>query len=102
MRNTALIIVSLTLAACATQSEITGFGDETFSSAEMTGFEKADARFRYADAHIGYDESGCARYQGVASNGRVRSELLRDEANRPICDSRRVDAFTSRWLLDSR
>lgn len=104
MTKTVLIIsVSFGLAACATQQgELAGLSDENLSSAELAAFERSDARLKYAEAQIAYNASGCAVYRGIASNGLPRRELLRDAFNRPICDSRRVDDFISRWLLDSR
>ena len=103
MRKMSLIAVSLSLAACVTQQDkVASLDAEHFSTAEMSAFERADARLKYASAHIAYDGSGCAVYRGIASNGLPRREVLRDASNRPICDSTRADDFISRWLLDSR
>jgi hypothetical protein len=103
MKNVGAILVSFALTACAAQEGgIRSANSVSFSGVEMAAFEKANARLNYAYPYIGYDGSGCARYIGQASNGRVRSELLRNASNQPLCDSRRVDAFTSRWLLDDR
>ncbi len=103
MRATGLIITSFVLAGCATQQDgVRSVSNEAASVAEATSFEQANARLKYAAAHIAYNASGCAVYRGIASNGRPRQEVLRDASNRPICDYRRVDDFISRWLLDSR
>jgi len=102
MRKTALILGSLALAACAQQQGgVQSYGDNALAQAESLAFQQVDARLQYADAHIGYDGSGCSLYRGIASNGLVRHEMLRQPSGRPICDSRRVDEFFTRWLTDS-
>ncbi|WP_338501153.1 hypothetical protein V6R86_00595 [Sphingomonas kaistensis] len=103
MRKFGVLILSCALAACAThQNGIRSSNAVAFSDAEMAAFELTNARLNYAYPTIVYDGSGCARYVGQASNGRVRSELLRNASNQPLCDNLRVDAFTSQWLLDDR
>lgn len=64
------------------------YGNDALPSAEVTAFQRVDARLRYRDARIEHDARGCAVYQGTASNGRVRREPLRGPNNRPICARR--------------
>ncbi|SEN75725.1 hypothetical protein SAMN05192583_3482 [Sphingomonas gellani] len=64
------------------------YGNDALPSAEVTAFQKTDARLRYRNARIERDARGCAVYQGTASDGRVRREALRNQAGRPICSPR--------------
>jgi hypothetical protein len=97
MKRTVPIIVALALSACAQkQGEIRSYGNDmlpaaqpygndALPSAEVTAFQKVDARLKYGNARIEHDANGCAVYQGTASDGQVRQELLRDASNQAIC-----------------
>jgi hypothetical protein len=60
------------------------YGNDVLPSAEMTAFHQTDARLRYRDARIEYDDRNCAVYQGKTRDGRVRREPLLG-AGKPIC-----------------
>lgn len=67
---------------------VRSYGNDALPSAEVTAFQRADARLHYRNARIEYDAQGCAGYQGTTSNGRVRREPLRGPNGRPICARR--------------
>lgn len=64
------------------------YGNDALPSAEVTAFQKVDARLHYRDARIDYDAKECAVYQGVGPDGRVHREPLMDASRRPICTRR--------------
>lgn len=100
MKKTVPIVVALALSACAQKQDgvrssgndmlpaAQPYGNDALPSAEVTAFQKADARLKYGNARIERDANGCAVYQGTASDGQVRQELLRDASNQPICTRR--------------
>ncbi len=61
------------------------YGNDALPSAEVTAFQKIDARLGYRNARIEHDARGCAVYQGTARNGRMRSEPLLSPNGQPIC-----------------
>lgn len=97
MKLTLPFVAALALSACAqNQGEVRSYGNDmlpagqpygndALPSAEVTAFQKVDARLKYADARIEYDAKGCAVYQGADSKGQMQREPLRDTANKPIC-----------------
>ncbi len=64
------------------------YGNDALPSAEVTAFQKMDARLKYSNARIERDANGCAVYQGSTSDGQVRRETLRDASGQPICSPR--------------
>lgn len=55
------------------------------ASAEVVAFQQTDARLRYANASVVYDDKGCASYQGTTQDGRTASVPLQDASGKRIC-----------------
>ncbi|WP_198970167.1 hypothetical protein [Xylophilus sp. ASV27] len=86
MKIIPVAIAVLALAACAqTQKTGVSYGNDMLPSAEVTAFEQTHARLKYAGAKIEHDTNGCAVYEGVAPDGKVRREPLLDASKQPIC-----------------
>lgn len=89
MKALLLLTYAALLVGCAESKPVPvvrhSYGNDGLPSAEVIAFQKAHARLQYAEAHIEYDPKGCAHYQGVAPDGKIRSELLLDAQSQPIC-----------------
>ncbi len=89
MKALLFILSAALIAGCAQSKPATtvlhSYGNDGLPSAEVTAFQAADARLKYQKARIEYDPKGCARYQGVAPDGQLRSEPLLDARSQPIC-----------------
>ncbi len=89
MKALLFTLSSALIAGCAQSKPATtvlhSYGNDGLPSAEVTAFQAADARLKYHKARIEYDPKGCARYQGVAPDGQLRSEPLLDARSQPIC-----------------
>ncbi|MDJ0276442.1 hypothetical protein QLH51_06475 [Sphingomonas sp. 2R-10] len=64
------------------------YGNDALPSAEVTAFQRTDARLRYRNARIERDGNGCAVYEGTARDGKVRRERLLSPSGQPICTRR--------------
>ncbi|KWS07277.1 hypothetical protein AL065_08695 [Pseudomonas amygdali pv. ulmi] len=89
MKTLLFILSAALIGGCAQHKPATTaphpYGNDGLPSAEVTAFQAADARLKYRKARIEYDHKGCARYQGVAPDGQIRSEQLLDARSQPIC-----------------
>jgi len=63
-------------------------GNDALPSAEVIAFQQADARLKYGNARIEYDDNRCAVYQGTGPDGQMKREPLLDGAGKPICARR--------------
>lgn len=90
LRHLAFVIACTTLLGCpgGLAAQI-GYGNDALPSAEVTAFQRLDARLKYRDARITYDARNCALYEGRRPGGRLRRHVLRDGRGRPICAGQR-------------
>lgn len=86
MKLAMVLASSFVLLGCVqSPNKIVSYRNDALPSSEVIAFQAADARLKYQNARIEFDAKDCAFYQGIASDGKVRSTPLLNPQGQPIC-----------------